>query len=255
MFSNRYIFIYASVMVIVVAAVLSTAANLLKPLQERNKRVEKIQNILASANIYSEKNAAEEIYNKHITAEFLVSPEGELLSEFRNGSFKQESKLRKRAFDAVLKEELGKLEKFNTGEEEAMPAFPIYECMKGDSLIYIIPVMGKGLWGPIWGNIALAADLNTIVGANFDHKSETPGLGAEIADTPFENMFKGDMIFDENGDFVSVTVVKGGVASSPIPEVHGVDAISGGTITSNGVTDMLNDCLSIYVPYIKKLKE
>ena len=108
---------------------------------------------------------------------------------------------------------------------------------------------GVGLWGPIWGNIAFESDFNTIAGATFDHKGETPGLGAEINTSWFEDEFKGKTIFDEQGKFVSVNVVKGGAGENA---PHAVDAISGGTITSNGVKDMLLTGLDNYVPYIKK---
>jgi Na+-transporting NADH:ubiquinone oxidoreductase subunit C len=119
---------------------------------------------------------------------------------------------------------------------------------------YILSLHGKGLWGAIWGYICFADDGNTINGTVFAHKSETPGLGAEIATPKFENSFIGKTIFDENGDFVSVRVVKGGVAASNISPQHGVDAISGGTITSNGVDKMLFNCLQVYVPFLKNLQ-
>jgi Na+-transporting NADH:ubiquinone oxidoreductase subunit C len=120
---------------------------------------------------------------------------------------------------------------------------------------YIIPLRGKGLWGPVWGYIAVAADGNTIAGAVFAHKGETPGLGAEIATPQFSNEFRGKQLFDENGEFVSIRVVKGGVANSNINPLHGVDAITGGTVTSNGVDKMLKDCLGRYKEFLKKLRE
>ena len=108
--------------------------------------------------------------------------------------------------------------------------------------------MGKGLWGPIWGYIALESDKNTVAGASFDHKGETPGLGAEINQGWFQEPFVGKKIFDESGDYQSIRVIKGG---APEGDKHGVDAISGGTITSNGVTEMLVRTLKIYEPYLK----
>ena len=109
------------------------------------------------------------------------------------------------------------------------------------------------MWGPIWGYIALDGDMNTIHGASFGHKSETPGLGAEIETKAFQQQFVGEKIFDASGDFISVKVVKGGAAPQ---DLHGVDAISGGTITSNGVTEMLQRTLGHYVPFFKtKQKE
>ena len=117
------------------------------------------------------------------------------------------------------------------------------------------------MWAAIWGNIAFKDDLNTVYGANFSHESETPGLGAEISQPKtegkivFSDQFVGKTIFDATGNFVSVSTVKGGVVNqTKIAAEHGVDAISGGTLTSNGVTNMLYDCLINYVEYIKKNK-
>jgi Na+-transporting NADH:ubiquinone oxidoreductase subunit C len=93
--------------------------------------------------------------------------------------------------------------------------------------------------------------MTTIRGANFDHASETPGLGAEIADRPFEDQFKGKKIFDQQSNFRPVRVVRG---SAPADDPHAVDGISGGTITSNGVTNMLRNELELYKPYFRKQK-
>ena len=121
--------------------------------------------------------------------------------------------------------------------------------------MYIIPLLGKGLWGPVYGNLALAGDFNTVTGATFGHDKETPGLGAEIELDFFENQFIGKKILDENGNFVSIQVVKGGAQMLPADQqIHGVDAISGGTITSNGVSDMLKSNLENYIGYINKHK-
>jgi Na+-transporting NADH:ubiquinone oxidoreductase subunit C len=99
----------------------------------------------------------------------------------------------------------------------------------------------------------LKDDFNTVAGATFSHKAETPGLGAEIDQLFFQEQFIGKKIFDENGNFSSIQVVKGGAKMLPASQqIHGVDAISGGTITSNGVTDMLRDNLESYVAYFKK---
>lgn len=240
--SNKYIFIYATVMVVLVAAILSAVAVVLKPYQDNNVKVEKMQAILTSAGIASTPSDAAELYNKHIVSEILIDAEGNTVAEFTGGKFVSGDR---RAFDVDLKVELSKKDK---GESYVMPLF---ECDKEGEQLIIIPVRGKGLWGPIWGNLALKSDLNTIAGVTFDHKGETPGLGAEIATKPFQAQFVGKQLFD-NGNFVSIAVVKGGVANSNINPIHGVDAISGGTITSTGVSKMLKDCLGNYVGYIQK---
>lgn len=129
---------------------------------------------------------------------------------------------------------------------------PLYIFNTGSSKIYIVSVRGSGLWDEIWGNIALDSDLNTIVGTAFDHQGETPGLGAEIKDNPsFPNMFIGKKLYDESGKYVSVVAVKGGTSKE---DVHEVDAISGATVTSNGVSEMMKRGIKYYEPYFNKLQ-
>jgi Na+-transporting NADH:ubiquinone oxidoreductase subunit C len=114
-------------------------------------------------------------------------------------------------------------------------------------------LLGRGLWGQIYGNLALEDDFNTVAGSMFGHDKETPGLGAEIQNTEFEAQFIGKKIFDENGKFTSIKVMKGASKiMTPEQLVHGVDAISGGTITSNGVSAMLQSNLTNYLEFIKK---
>lgn len=228
--SNRYIFIYASVMVIAVALVLSTAATLLRPLQERNMRIEKMQNILSTIGISSPRGEAIELFEEYIIETKVLNNKGE--------------EIEGDAFEVDLQDENRK-----PVEERQLP---LYVAELDDELYYIIPVRGNGLWGAIWGYLSFLGDMTTVAGANFDHASETPGLGAEIADPPFQNQFEGKKIFDESGEFQSITVVKGG---APSGDPHAVDGISGGTITSNGVTAMLRNGLQVYKPYFEKQKE
>ena len=250
MFSNRYIFIYASVMVIVVAAILSSAASFLKPFQEQNVRTEKIMNILKAVSIETEKKDADDTYRQYIVEEYTINREGEVVSIYRDGKLEQGDV---RAFDIDLKVELKKNSDLKAGKSAEEPMFPLFVCQKGDATFYVIPLRGSGLWGPVWGNLAVADDFRTVFGANFDHQGETPGLGAEISTAIFQDQFPGKTIFDENYNFTSVRVVKGGAKVLPQDQqIHAVDGISGGTITSNGVDDMLRDCLENYVPYIKK---
>lgn len=227
---NTYTFIYASVMVIIVAAILSTVAMSLKPMQKRNYEIEKKKNILSSVNIASTAKDAEQIYAEKILKSYVVDI---------NGNEKQGD-----AFNTDLKKEMAK-----SAEERILPVF---ECQTEDGLKYVLPLRGSGLWGPIWGYIALNEDLNTIYGANFDHEGETPGLGAEIATEAFESQFKNDKkIFDASGNLVSIFVTKVGQVA---PEEHKVDGISGGTITSKGLEKMLLDDFTNYKEFFKKKK-
>ncbi|MBK9290129.1 MAG: NADH:ubiquinone reductase (Na(+)-transporting) subunit C [Bacteroidetes bacterium] len=244
MYSNSYIFRYAGIMVIVVAAVLSAAAMLLKPLQERNEAVDKMISILRAAG-YDDVNAgnAIELFNNTITNMIVINQDGEVVDDY-TGPGKENS----RAFKINLKEQL-----YNKSVNRPFE-LPLFKASKNGEVIYIIPMRGVGLWGPIWGNIALREDFNTVVGVTFGHKSETPGLGAEIVEPLFTEHFPGKQLFDESGNFVSIRVVKGGAATLGAEmQNHAVDAISGGTITSNGVSDMIRNVLESYEPFIKKL--
>jgi Na+-transporting NADH:ubiquinone oxidoreductase subunit C len=229
-FSNRYIFIFSTVMVVAVATLLSLAATLLQPAQEKNLEIEKKKSMLESIRIPATRENTELLYDKYITGSFVLNYKGEPVEGID-------------AFTVVLRNEQKK-----PVEEQALPVFRAVPD-DGEKLI-IIPVEGKGLWGPIYGYVSLRSDMNTIYGVNFDHKGETPGLGAEINTSMFENMFFDKKLF-ENGKFVSINVIKGGADPN---DLHGVDAISGGTITSKGLEKMLLDCLAKYNDYLLKNK-
>ena len=140
-----------------------------------------------------------------------------------------------------------KQERKKPENEQNLPLF-IYQ--NGNDKFFIAKIRGKGLWDDIWGNVALQSDLNTIAGVVFDHQAETPGLGAEIKDNPdFRAQFKGKKLYNSSGQYVSINVRKGG-AKDPN---HEVDGISGATITSDGVTEMMVRGLKYYEPYFKKL--
>lgn len=136
---------------------------------------------------------------------------------------------------------------------EAQRMLPMYVFTNSEGMsLYILSVRGNGLWDEIWGNIALKEDLVTIAGASFDHTGETPGLGAEIKDNRnFSAQFAGKKIYNEEGEYTSVFVRKGG-ARDPN---HEVDGISGATVTADGVTEMLKRGIRYYEPYIASKSE
>jgi len=230
-FSNTYIFIFSSIMVILVAAILSSAAMLLQPIQKRNIEVEKKKNILASVHIESDASTAEELYDQYIQDSYVVDINGDRLDELI-------------AFEVDMKKEIRKPQ-----DERAYPVF-ISQLEEGNRK-YIVPVEGKGLWGPIYGYVSFSDDMTSVYGTNFDHDGETPGLGAEINTDGFQEQFVGKKIFDEAGRFISIAVVRGKADPESLNEV---DAISGGTITSKGLEAMLRDCLSGYEKYFKNQK-
>lgn len=229
---NKYTFLYASVMVIIVATVLAFVSESLNPLQKQNEEEAKMIDILKSVEIESTTQNVAQQYKKYIGDNvFIVNFEGE----------RQEVDA-EAAFNIDLSKEVRK--------PLADRQYPVYEChLDNDEVKFILPVRGKGLWGPLWGYIALDENKNTVYGATFDHKSETPGLGAEISNDSFQQQFKGKSIFDQDDNLVSIDVVKGG---APDDAPHGVDAISGGTITSQGLENMLEDYLTGYEAFLKK---
>ncbi|MFP4059252.1 MAG: NADH:ubiquinone reductase (Na(+)-transporting) subunit C [Bacteroidales bacterium] len=272
-YSNQYIFIFAGVMVIVVALILSFTSLQLKPRQERNERIEKMSNILASVNITSTPSDVREKYDKYITNSYVVNYEGEVLED-------------KSAFEVDLKQELSMVQEINAlqdrleerqispfrkflssfintevkdtteikrkiKETQSKRSLPVFEAEINGNDYYVFPLRGKGLWGPLWGYISLESDFNTVYGAIFAHKAETPGLGAEIQEPFFQEQFKDKEIFDAYGKFVSIAVEKGG---TDLDDPHAVDAISGGTITSQGLEAMLIDFLGPYRGFINEKK-
>lgn len=223
--SNAYTFGFAAAMVIVVAASLSYIATTLKPMQDKNVELEKMQNILNSIQIDVTREEAAETYDQYIVKEMVVS--------------------NSQSIDGIDAFNVDMAKQIRLGNSERNA--PLYVAEKEGSTYYIIPLRGAGLWGPIWGYISLEEDLNTVYGAVFDHKAETPGLGAEIKMPIFSDQFKGKKILDENGNFLGIDVRKGDADSQ-----YEVDGISGGTITSDGVELMIYDCLESYFPFLKE---
>ena len=127
-------------------------------------------------------------------------------------------------------------------KEDMADGAPIYICKVEGQTKYVVPVSGMGLWGGIWGYIGVNDDCNTVYGAYFSHQGETAGLGALIADQPFQDQFKGKKIFGDNGE-VALSVVKVGKKVDGLSDDSRCDAITGATLTSDGVDQMLKDCL------------
>jgi len=226
--SNAYTYTFATVMVVVVAVLLSGASLGLKSKQAANVSQEKKQSILASIGIELDRAQSDVAFDQYVK-QSLTLKGGEVVSEDASAAFEID-------MAAAIKE--GNMER----------QVPLYVAEKDGETFYIVPMRGKGLWGPVWGYLALESDGNTVVGATFDHKSETPGLGAEITTPMFTEQFPGKKI-SESGEFKSISVVKSGTSNGD----YMVDGISGGTITSNGVNDMLSDCLAPYASYFKNI--
>lgn len=208
-FSNKYIFIFITIIVVVCAAILTLASVGLQPIQNANREREKMTQILKASGYKDVQDVIP--FFKSVSEEIQVK-----------------------------------------GEKEQLLVYKLKS--KDGQFCYVMPVKGKGLWGPIWGFIAVKQDGKTVNGAVFDHKSETPGLGAEINTDKFMSQFEGKLLFDDQGIFTSIKVVKGGVLNSNLDPKFGVDAVSGGTITSKGLEKMLESSLTPYIPFLKELQ-
>lgn len=231
--SNSYTLIYSLALVIVVGVVLSIVYQVFKPAQDANIANDTKAQILRAARIPSDGGDVASLYAEHIKKAYIVNYHGSICN--RNAE---------QAFQACL----------DIAVEAKKPAdkrsLPVMECATNDGIKYIVPVYGAGLWGPIWGYVAFDANGNTIYGAYFAHQGETPGLGAEIEKPKFSDQFRGKDIFSARGDFESVTVCKPGAEPRQGAYVHGV---SGGTITSQGVSRMLHESLEPYTQFLKTL--
>ena len=212
-------------MVILVALALAYTSEALRPRQAQNEAIDKIRQILTSIRVESTNANAKELYDKLIIDAYLVNAQG--------------NKIEGDAFATELTEEARK--------PVAERNYPVFVANIDGATKYILSLSGAGLWGPLWGFISLEEDKKTIYGASFGHAGETPGLGAEIDRPAFSGEFKGKKIFNPQGQFTSVAIVKPG---KPAQDRDYVDGISGGTITSQGVDAMLFSSLEAYKPFL-----
>ena len=217
--SNSYTIIYAAIMVVIVAFLLAFVSSSLKETQYKNVEQDTKKQILSAINVTNVKDAEAE-FAKYEVKDMLMNADG-TLAPYTD------------AFQVSYKGEI------------AEKRFHVFECKVDGATKYILPIYGAGLWGPIWGYVALNDDKDTVYGVYFSHAGETPGLGAEIATPKFQAQFAGKKV-TENGA-IGLTVAKNGKVTKPEYEV---DGISGGTITSQGVDAMLKDCLKEYNPFL-----
>ena len=242
--SNGYTMVFAVIMVFVVGSLLAFLASSLKPAIKENERIEKQQNILyamgvnendaSNANFVSTKIAGAE-FKKYIKKQLVL--EGNKVSESQDAYLIDVKKQQANAKD-------GKVRKL-----------PLFVGEKEGKTFYVAPIRGKGLWDAIWGYVSM--DENMVVqGAYFDHKGETPGLGANIKQRYFMDDFIGEHLMTDAGVFKGITVKKGNNdAVNEDKTDYEVDAIAGATITGDGVSAMIKKDLSLYVPYFKNLKK
>ena len=220
--SNSYTIIYASVMVIIVAFLLAFVSSSLKATQDKNVQLDTKKQILAALNIKNVEDADAE-YQKYVKGDMLMNVDG------------------------TLTENTGEFATNYEKEAKEQQRLHVFVCDVDGQTKYVFPVYGAGLWGAIWGYVALNEDKDTVYGVYFSHASETPGLGAEIATEHFQNEFVGKKTLEDGS--IALGVVKNGKVEKP---EYQVDGISGGTITSVGVDAMLKACLNNYISFLTK---
>lgn len=240
---NVYTVLFAAVMVAVVGTILAFAASGLKPLIKENERFEKQQNILYAMGVnensdegsvsFIPTSEVESVFSEYITKQIVV----------RDGEITEDPE----AYLIDLKKQLALAKNGET------PSLPVMIGEKDGKTYYVIPMYGKGLWDAIWGHMAL--DENMVVqGVYFDHKSETPGLGANIKARYFMDDFSGESLLD-NGRYAGISVAKGN--NDPLnqdKDDNEVDALAGATITGNGISAMISETLYLYKDYLESIR-
>lgn len=227
--SNTYTIVYASVMVAIVAFLLAFVSSSLKDKQNENVELDKKKQILSALNVDLKNADVAQLYSEIVLKEQIIDDKGNVKAE--EGAFAIDSKV-------------------ENSKPLAERNLPLYICQIDGATKYVLPVYGAGLWGPIWGYIALDDDKSTIYGVYFSHAGETPGLGAEIAAQPFQEQFTASpKHITRDGEFTSIAIVKPGKVDESRDYVNG---ISGGTITSQGVDAMLQSGLGQYVNFLKQ---
>jgi len=242
--SNKYTILFAIGMVVVVGSLLAFTASSLKPNIVENERMEKQQNILYAMGV--NENGATDIvfvgtdkvadeFSKYIAKQLIVDASGNAVEN-------------NEAYLIDVKKEQAKAK---YGQKRDLPLFV---GQKAGQTYYIAPIRGKGLWDAIWGYVAMDENM-VIQGAYFDHKGETPGLGANIKQRYFMDDFNGEKLLTASGEFKGITVAKGNNdPKNLIKDDYEVDALAGATITGDGVSAMIKSDLKLYLPFFKNLK-
>lgn len=238
---NAYTVIYTTIVVALVAAILAFVAMMLKPKQDANIKAETISQMLTAAQFYTKDECSAmgndkvlEAYSQNIREAYTINLKGEKVRD-----------LNTEVKSIELQDGL-KAQNKNIKDGSDAADLPVYVFNKDGKSVTVVPVYGAGLWGPIWGYIALDEDLQTIVGAYFDHDSETPGLGAKIKDDPsFRAEFIGKKVNVASDPVFSV--VKVGTSAD---ENSSVDAITGATMTSKGLGEAIAFWLKAYAPFL-----
>lgn len=241
--SNTYIIVFTAILTIILGGLLSLANQGLKPMQDRSIEIDTKRQILGAV-VDTEEMTNDEIleYYGATIKSIVVDINGDQIEENEKG-------------EPIVAEEIDIAKNFKKPKEErAYPVFVYHK--KGSEKVesYVFPIYGNGLWGPIWGYIALETDFNTVKGAKFAHASETPGLGARITENAVQDRYAGKKLYDEEGNLRSVIMLKGENNPESMLDEHHIQGMSGATITGKGVTEMIENYIGYYQGYIDKAK-
>ena len=229
--SNSYTIIYSVVLVLVVAFLLAFVSQALKALQDANVRLDHQKQILFALNQDRDmtNGTAQKLWHKIILSDDIINETGKVVQQGERGGVKAGFKL--------------------DSKDAKEGRLALFRCKVDGQDKYVVPVYGNGLWGPINGFIALNGDKTTIFGVYFNHESETAGLGAEIKDNKaWQDKFKGKNILDAQKQHIIFSVTK--KVEQPNCQV---DAVTGATLTSNGVSEMFHNEKGGLAPYVKFL--
>lgn len=239
--SNGYIIGFAALMTVVLGGLLALAATALKPAQQEAIKLDTRSKILSAVMDLEEGADVNAIWEERISS-VVVNIEGDVVERNEKG-------------EAITAERIDVGKEFKKPAEDRL--FPVYLYRSqagGEVENYILPVYGNGLWDRIWGFVALERDLVTVKGVRFDHKGETPGLGARITDGEVQDRYINKKIYNDIGELVAVEMVKGEKGDPSIYNDYQVDGMSGATMTAIGVNNMLKNYLSYYENYFKTVK-
>lgn len=241
---NLYTLGYAAMVCFVCSILLSAFAMGLKPAQEKAALLDLNTKILSVFSLTEEGMSSQDVETRFAdyVKEVVIDQSGKVYPDIEFGSLKDKDKC------AVLK-----TDRARNSEDCKLSLYQKVE--NGQVTAVAIPIVGKGLWSTLYGYMALEKDANTVAGITFYKHGETPGLGAEIDQKWFTDNFVGKKVLDASGSVYGVTVAKGKAEDSGLPAEHVVDGISGATITANGVTDLVKDCVQLYEPYLAQLRK
>jgi len=240
--SNTYILVFSLVLTIVIGGLLALTSAGLAPLQKQAIELDTKSQILGAVMDLEPGMNILETYEERISS-IVVNVDGEILETDAEGN-------------TLVAENVNIKKQFKVPpENRLLPVFKFHEPNSDQVDAYIFPVFGNGLWDNIWGYIALETDLVTIKGAKFDHAAETPGLGARITEIQVQDRFRGKKIYNDLGELVSVSMLKRENNAEEFLDPHHVDGMSGATMTSKGVNDMLNKYFGYYQAYMDKVSE